>query len=437
MVKIIKEIFGQEKGLFFFHLGIFFLLSAPSLGLIFLFISLIISILQNKQSYFKNNWNYPFLISGIIMLFIVFVRTFIFKINISGWNNYLNLIGLSNWIPFIICFYFFQPYLKNLDLRKKVIYAYLSGSIPLFISGFGQKFFNWYGPIGIFNNFIIWFQKPLFLEHEPMDGLFSNPNYAGAWLLLLLPMCIACIKEKRINISKKIFLLIFLAVIIFSIVLTQSRNAFIGSLISIPFIIEGLILKFILLFILFLIILFLISIIPFSPDPLIYVSNKLLPEIIKQTFKIESLEIMNIPRVQIWLESLQLIFKEPILGWGAASFPIIFRLNNGGDWYGHTHNLILEQAVSYGIIPTSIMFITIVIILQKSFNKIYSKDYRLKNYIFDKAWWAAMFTMFLAHMVDIPYFDSRISITFWILLAGLVSIMSEESIPTSKKYKVK
>ena len=73
--------------------------------------------------------------------------------------------------------------------------------------------------------------------------------------------------------------------------------------------------------------------------------------------------------------------------------------------------------------PAAIIFTsTIILILYRSFIKIYFKD----NNYFEKAWWIVAFTLFVSHLFDILYFDIRISISFWLFLAGLVNIIREK-----------
>ena len=46
--------------------------------------------------------------------------------------------------------------------------------------------------------------------------------------------------------------------------------------------------------------------------------------------------------------------------------------------------------------------------------------------LFDRAWWAAVLVLVVLHGTDIPFFDSRLNIAGWILLAGLRSRISEK-----------
>ena len=51
-----------------------------------------------------------------------------------------------------------------------------------------------------------------------------------------------------------------------------------------------------------------------------------------------------------------------------------------------------------------------------------------ENKQFDKAWIISFITFILIHIFDITYFDGRISSLAWILLAGMRSIINENSI---------
>ena len=52
-------------------------------------------------------------------------------------------------------------------------------------------------------------------------------------------------------------------------------------------------------------------------------------------------------------------------------------------------------------------------------------------YFMKKAWWTSFFVLLISQMIDIQYFDIRISLTFWILLAGMRSIIRENNIKTN------
>ena len=81
-----------------------------------------------------------------------------------------------------------------------------------------------------------------------------------------------------------------------------------------------------------------------------------------------------------------------------------------------------ELSISYGIPCTIILVYFIGRILLKSFYNIYTTD---KNNIFDRSIWTAVIIFILSQQIDIQYFDGRISLLFWILLAALKCINNE------------
>ena len=57
-------------------------------------------------------------------------------------------------------------------------------------------------------------------------------------------------------------------------------------------------------------------------------------------------------RMGIYKSAIELIKENPFFGIGAGSFTEIFLLNTT-FWKGHSHNLLLELSLSYGL-PASL-----------------------------------------------------------------------------------
>ena len=127
----------------------------------------------------------------------------------------------------------------------------------------------------------------------------------------------------------------------------------------------------------------------------------------------------------IWGKSINLIINKPFLGWGAATFPVIY-YSQYGEWKGHAHNLFLELSVSYGLVTSILVFTFIGILLYRSSLIIY--DNNLSKDFYARSWWASAVVFLILHSFDILYFDLRISIIFWIYLAGLKAILNNEKI---------
>ena len=54
--------------------------------------------------------------------------------------------------------------------------------------------------------------------------------------------------------------------------------------------------------------------------------------------------------------------------------------------------------------------------------------------IYNRAWFASFFVLFCSQFFDIQYYDGRISILFWILLAGLKEITESKNIPKKLNF---
>ena len=195
----IKKLSIEDLGFFSFLIGVFLLASAVGVGIIFLFISLLISFMKPSKI-FLNRWNLYFLISAFLML----ISTFIHFQNIGNYPNLnldpkLSLLGLANWIPFFLCFCGFQKYLNTVKKRIITSRLLISGSIPVIFSGILQLF-NINGPFELFNGLIIWFQKPI-SDIGSLSG-FSiikiMPVYGWLWFGLFV---YGKLKKKRLTLQ--------------------------------------------------------------------------------------------------------------------------------------------------------------------------------------------------------------------------------------------
>ena len=114
-----------------------------------------------------------------------------------------------------------------------------------------------------------------------------------------------------------------------------------------------------------------------------------------------------------------------MFGIGAGSFTEIFYYNTN-FWKGHSHNLLFELAISYGLPATIILFITTTNILYLSRKKIFSNKIKNLSYV-DKAFWSSLLIFLISQLADIQYFDGKISLITWILMAGLKNIILEKN----------
>ena len=423
-IHFLKGKTAKDYGSLLFLLGIFFLPSTMLIGILLLLPAFIISTILSKKSFLKDHWNFPFIIFGLLIIVSAIFQNYIFKNNYIGiWDPKLSLIGLGNWIPFIWVFWAVQPYLNSKSKRRSFSLVLIAGTFPVLITGFGQYFLNWTGPFETLNGLIIWYQRPI---ENPggLSGLFSNQNYAASWLNFVWPFCIALFLEKRKNIIKKTITLGFLISTGIAAFLTFSRNAWLGLFTSFPIVAGKNAFKYFLVIITVIILILFFVFSPFFVGELQHTVRGYLPGKILLEFSNEGYEGLDITRIGIYRSAFQLIKKNPLFGIGAGSFTEIFFLNTS-FWKGHSHNLLLELSLSYGLPATIIFFITTSNILYLSGKKIFSRNVINISYI-DKAFWTALFFFLISQLADLQYFDGKISLITWILMAGLKNIIFEK-----------
>jgi len=409
-----------------FLIGIFFLPTAFSLSAIVLLICVFNGALRTK-GYFQDKFNICFFSASIILLISATVHTN-FNDHLSNFplNHSLSWIGLANWIPFFLCFWGFQPYLNSNLKRRKTGLIFIAGSLPVLITGIGQSFFNWYGPMETLNGLIIWYQRPLD-NITGMTGLFNNPNYTGLWLNLIFPFCLAELIHFRKYKLKSIFSYLLSFLFAFCTVLTNSRAAWISILMGSALMFGKKGLKFILYLLISICLVLSATIFPIFGNNIFYFLRSIIPSSIWMEFT-----DFQISRLDIWYSALKTTINYPIFGTGGGSFPEIYRYETG-FWKGHAHNLPLEILVSYGI-PAGIIILLPITYLFLVTTKVIFFNKPIQTSIFDKAWLTSILLLLFSQLVDVQYFDGRISIVFWILLSGARNIIDQDKENLSSNF---
>ena len=423
----LKEKIGHSS----FFIGVFLLPSAMALSILFFLVALFISFL-NPHNFLKDKWNYPFFISSLLMIISAFKHFEnsgeIYK---SYWEPSLSLIGLLNWIPLFLFFWGFQKYLNSSRKRMFTSKIFICGSIPIIISGVLQLL-NINGPFETLNGLIIWYQKPL-TDIGSLSGLFNNQNYAGLWMVMIWPFCLASYKQNNLTKSLKIFIFFICLSFLIFIFLTDSRNAFFCFLISTPLVLGTSSFLWYLPTILLSFSFLALAVIPIFPEEIQIFARSFVPSRIYTKFPdIGFSNLIEYPRINKWVSAFGYILKKPLFGWGAAAFPVIYRLEKGGAWFGHAHNLPLDLAVSYGLFPSLLIFSTYLLLLLITFKKYFlntPKNALNEEFIFfERAWFTSSLVFLISHLSDVLFFDGRISIICWILLAGLRCAIKEKKI---------
>ncbi len=424
-----KKLFNNylKIGKFSFLIGLFLLPSAISVSIIFLLTSLLISFLDNLKKQFDDKINLIFLISCLLLL-LSSIYNFFDKSSINNISNnsYLTFVGLLNWIPLIFAFIGFQKYLIDIRDRKRCIEVLILGSIPVLFSCFGQLLLNWYGPMKTLFGFITWYQRPI-EGITGITGLFNNPNYLAAWLNIIWPFCLVLIFFDKKDLIKNILKISLIFSISLLIILASSRAGWVCLLIPLFFIygskIKIWIYSFLSLFSLIAINLYF----PIFGMRFQIFIQQLIPRGIWMNFTDLEYENLDISRIGIWRYAFKFISERPIWGHGSRSFTSLL-LDDTGFWKGHSHNLPLELIVNYGLPAALFILLPISYLLYKSFYKLYFENYDSNKFdVLDRAWIISLTSLIFMHLVDIQYFDGRISIAGWVLLAGIKNILLNDA----------
>tara|TARA_Y100000991_G_C21965743_1_gene346785 strand:- start:1042 stop:2373 length:1332 start_codon:yes stop_codon:yes gene_type:complete len=425
-----------EYGQYCFYIGTLLLASTNLFAGIFYLISLVISLSKKSIPLKKDNWNLTLFICTIIMLisstYISIIQnnsTIYSVLKANSWQASALWLSLFNWIPLFLSFYGFQKYLKTEIQRIRFAKCLFLGVIPVLVTIILQKWFNVYGPFRYLNGLLVFYLKDVALVNSGSAGLFSNPNYAGLWLSATLPFCFQILETYKSNKFKFGFIFTILISTLYCILLTNSRNSFLGIIISMSIMLSG---KF-LFFLLILGLLFVLFSQWIIPSFLGITDLDLLP---KTTFKklllTNYFDKVQFRRIDIWSKSFNFILKKPLLGWGASTFPILYLINGGLERAQHTHNMLLELAHNNGIPLAIILTGFVTLLFFKAWKIIFIKNKNSVS-IINKAWITSFLIIMISHISDITYYDGRVSLLIWILMAGLKTILDEDKL----KHKLK
>ena len=408
-----------------FLIGISLLPSALPISVFFLLISIFISLFKNANRFLEDKWNICLLILSLIMII-----SYVFKVLTIDNEEIVHLIkgswiDLFNWLPLFLTFYTFQSYLANSKQRILFCKALLIGSIPVIFSCITQNWLNWYGPFTTFFGLITWFQKPFENPESGITGLFNNPNYTSYWLATILPFaCFILIRNK----SKKYKFLIYLLnsfLIFYLLILTSSRNGLFSISISTLLVFSSKLI-FSLISIAFSALILINLFKSLLPLHIIEIIETLIPtKLLTKTFSISELNLHYLHRFDTYKKTILFILQKPFFGWGASTFTIMYFLKSKISLTTHTHNIFLEVAYNYGVFASLIFTIFVLKLLYESY-KIIKVNNKIGIDSINKFWITSAFCSIIFHLNDMPYYDGKINLLFWILLSGLKCIIDED-----------
>jgi hypothetical protein len=388
-----------------FQLGLLLLASSAFLAGLFLFVALVLGSLR-RTSPLADRANLMLLAAAALMVLGAFGAT-------SGW---LAWVGLGNWLPFFWAFWGYQPYLSEAPARRRVALMLVAGTVPVILTGLGQLWWGWHGPFQALGGLIIWHLHPGGNPEGRLAGLFDYANIAGAWLALVWPLLLAALLQRGLRPAPRAVVLVLAASLVAAVFLTDSRNAWGALVLALPLVTGPLSWPWLLPLLGVAVLLVSLASVPGLPPVLQAPARLAVPEAIwgrLSDLRYGAERPLAITRLAQWGTAVQLIGERPWLGWGAAAFSLIYPQRTG-RWHGHPHNLPLDLALSHGL-PVAILVVGLVLwLLLRGL-----RGGMLSGPLFDRAWFAAVLVLVVLHATDMPYFDSRINIAGWVLLAGL------------------
>lgn len=128
-------------------------------------------------------------------------------------------------------------------------------------------------------------------------------------------------------------------------------------------------------------------------------------------------------RLEMWQETWQMLKTRPILGAGFSGYQTTVAPWHTRDYieiYLYPHNIVLNFWSEIGLLGLLAFILIIVWFYKKGF-----EDLRFKNYDLRIIIMAAMTTLLVHGLVDVPYFKNDLSVLFWVLVGSLFVILKE------------
>ena len=376
-----------------FRIGLFLLPSSALLGGLCLLAAAVIGSRGRAVPIWRDRWCQPLLLAAALMLIGALQAT----------TGSLAWVGLGNWLPLIWAFWAFQPYLISERQRRNAAWMLVAGTLPVLLTGFGQMFLGWEGPWQLGGEAVVWFVAPGGKPLGRLSGLFDYANVAGAWLGVIWPLLIAAVLRPDGWRRRGAALVLALAAGT-AVLLTQSRNAVGGLVLALPLVIGPS------SWLLLLPVLLLVS----SPLLLALLPDSILERLLERGGDTP----WKHTRLGQWTYAIQLVAARPWLGWGSAAFSVMYPIHAAKRWHGHSHNLPLELAISHGV-PVALLIVGTVLALMM----LALRRGMLRQAPLERAWWTSALVLLTMHFTDLPFFDARLNLLGWILLAGVCAFI--------------
>ncbi len=388
------------------QLGLLFLASSALLGGMLLLVSLALATWRKGlAAYCHDRLNRLLLVAAGLLL----------ASSTQAVSGELAWWGLFNWLPLFWCFWGWQGYLETPEARRRSIGWLVAGTVPVLVTGLGQMVGNWQGPWSMAADLVIWHMDQGGNPIGRLSGLFDYANITAAWLALTWPLLLACLLQKPLGWRKRTLVLVLTVLQGLCLWLTASRNAWATALVALPLVMGPGAWVWLLPLLLLALLPVGFAILPGIPEGLQELARAVVPDSLWQRLTDQAFphRPVGTTRLSQWLVAGQLVLERPWLGWGASAFGTLY-FSQSGFFHGHPHNLPMDLALSFGL-PAALLVLAVpvwvtVVALGRGM---------ATAGLADRSWLAAFLLLAAIHGTDLPYYNDRINIVGWFLLAGI------------------
>jgi len=347
-------------------------------------------------------------------------------------------LGLFNFLLFFFGFVGLCELIQSPDQLRRLAWLMVIPSLPVSLIGLGQMALGWLGFRQVLNIQIGWIvvQATIDPNGTPPGRMSANffyanvlANYLIITFVLALGLAIAAIQQQRRG--EKVWLLTTLIFSGIALILTNSRNGW--AIAAAACLVLAIYLGWRWLVVAVGLLITLVLGAAFAPPPLQAGLRTIVPKFFWARLTDQMFPNRPVPTLRStqWHFAWHLTQERPWLGWGLRSFRLLY-LQETGFVLGHPHNFVLMMLCETGIPATLLLFGLVgYMMTQASLMLIRSRTSNVltaQNQLLLFSFVVAFMSNLVFNLFDVTFFDARLNLMGWLLLAGVWGVTSHHPI---------
>ena len=338
----------------------------------------------------------------ILDYFVVLFGIVLFFSSITSYTPTNSMLALLIHIAFIM-FYFI---LVNTIKTRQQLYTLVA---LLVLSTTATSLYGLYQLKTVGATSEAWVDTTLFEDIKARVGsTFENPNVLGEYLVLIIPVAMAMLWGQKSWISRLVTLGLT-AIMLVCLAYTYSRGAYIGLVLAFALFAVLRDRRFVILGVIGLLML------PFV----------LPPSVINRFASIGNLsDTSSSYRISVWLGSLKIVrdYWPSGIGLGLEPFKLLYpKYSLNAAYAFHSHNIYIQLLIETGI-AGFLMFASMIVVYYKTMLAGFYKTKDKFTSTFMIAIASGMAGYLAQGMVDNIWYNNRVLLTFWVMLAfGMIA----------------